>query len=60
MTNKAMNCVRNIGIGVVLGTTAGIICTHAADTRRRSLRHRARHAADVMEDLISNVTYMFR
>ena len=60
MTNKAMTCVRNIGIGAAVGAAAGIICKCAADNRRHTLRYRARHAADVMEDLINNVTYMFR
>lgn len=60
MTNKAMNCVKSIGLGLAVGTAAGVICKCASDSRRHTLRSRAKHAADVMEDIFDNVTYMFR
>ena len=60
MTNKAMNCVKSIGLGLAVGTAAGVICKCASDSRSHTLRRRAKHAAGVMEDLLDNVTYLFK
>lgn len=60
MTNTAMNCIKGIGIGLALGAAAGLVCKRAADSRRHSWKYKARHAADVMEDMLENVVYMFK
>lgn len=59
MTNTAMNCVKAVGLGIAAGVTVGVICK-CAGSRKRTLKYRAKHAANVMEDLLENVAYMFK
>lgn len=59
MTKTAMNCIKAAGIGIAAGAAAGAVCKCIC-TRRRSLKYRARHAANVCEDLLDSMVHMFK
>ena len=60
MTNTAMNCIKGIGIGVAIGAAAGIACKCASNSRKHTLKYRARHAADAVENMLGSLAYMFK
>lgn len=59
MSKSVSNFMKGMGMGVVVGCTAGIVGTCCARKNKKGIKHNAGKALHSIGDLLENVTDMF-